>query len=547
MMQDAPRPVRAGDRDRQLGRPSGRTASGRVARRLAEQHGRASARAGSAAAGRQLERPAEDAEARGRSTSRRRAASASAIGPRRRAGRRGAPRPRPGDGRRRRGCVAAADARASSSVVAGVDPAGRATAATVRSSRWRSASSGSALRRGSSGGRPRAARTAAARCRVDAAPAAPRAGRRRSRRRRRAGLGGGQEPLEVAQPVAPVAARIDPVVAQPAGVAPGPDRVRMHAKQPGGLGDRQGRVGGSWTEGWSARLDGGNVKSIAPSLPISQFLPIGRWSRPVSRVRPAGQPDVGEGRARRQPRPITTTASTAKPRVADEPGSLAGAARVARLGPGLGEAARARPARRPARPCRPRRRSTAPPTAHATAPTTAARTSASAMSTSPPARQATATSGRRRSPPVRTRIASAGSSVVRTSGRPSPAVSRGAPGVVEAGHADDDRVLDRRDLLDAAGGPASSGAVPAGTRSATSAAVPTDSRGTTTSPTSSAAVVDGDGVEALADLERRPARGRPRTTPSRRRRGPGAGSGGRRAGDGRRPRTRPRRRSGRGP
>ena len=58
------------------------------------------------------------------------------------------------------------------------------------------------------------------------------------------GLGGGQEALEVTQPVAPVATRIDPVVAQPAGVAPRSDRVRVHAKEPGGLGDREGRVGG---------------------------------------------------------------------------------------------------------------------------------------------------------------------------------------------------------------------------------------------------------------------------------------------------------------
>ena len=53
-----------------------------------------------------------------------------------------------------------------------------------------------------------------------------------------AGLGSGQEALEVTESVAAVASRVDPVVAQPAGVAPGTDRVRMHAKQPGGLGDR---------------------------------------------------------------------------------------------------------------------------------------------------------------------------------------------------------------------------------------------------------------------------------------------------------------------
>ena len=45
------------------------------------------------------------------------------------------------------------------------------------------------------------------------------------------------------------------------------------------------------------------------------------------------------------------------------------------------------------------------------------------------------------------------------------------------------------------------GAVPAGTRSATSAAVPTDSRGTTDQAGVERCVVDRDGVEPLADLE----------------------------------------------
>ena len=66
--------------------------------------------------------------------------------------------------------------------------------------------------------------------------------RRRGGDVERADLGRGQEPLQVAHPVAPVATLVDPVVAQPAGVAPGPDRVRVHAEQSGGLGDRQGRV-----------------------------------------------------------------------------------------------------------------------------------------------------------------------------------------------------------------------------------------------------------------------------------------------------------------
>ena len=60
-----------------------------------------------------------------------------------------------------------------------------------------------------------------------------------------ADLGCGEEALEVAQTVPTITPGIDPVVAQTTGIAPGADRVRMHAKQSGCLGDRQGRVGGS--------------------------------------------------------------------------------------------------------------------------------------------------------------------------------------------------------------------------------------------------------------------------------------------------------------
>ena len=59
----------------------------------------------------------------------------------------------------------------------------------------------------------------------------------------RADLRRGQEPLEIAQPVAPVAARVDPVVAQAPGIAPRPHRVRMHAEQACRLGHGEGRVG----------------------------------------------------------------------------------------------------------------------------------------------------------------------------------------------------------------------------------------------------------------------------------------------------------------
>ena len=65
-----------------------------------------------------------------------------------------------------------------------------------------------------------------------------------------------EEALEVAQPVAPVTARVDPVVAQPALVAPGPDRIRMDAQETGGLGDRQRGVGRS------LRLGAGHVHRL---------------------------------------------------------------------------------------------------------------------------------------------------------------------------------------------------------------------------------------------------------------------------------------------
>jgi hypothetical protein len=55
----------------------------------------------------------------------------------------------------------------------------------------------------------------------------------------------GEEALEVAQPVATVAARVDPVVAQAAGVAPGANRVRMDAQDMGSSGDAERRVGRS--------------------------------------------------------------------------------------------------------------------------------------------------------------------------------------------------------------------------------------------------------------------------------------------------------------
>ncbi len=66
------------------------------------------------------------------------------------------------------------------------------------------------------------------------------------RRRRR------EEPLQVDEPVATIAAIVDPVVAEPAGLAPGPDRVRMHPQHVRRLRHRQRRIAraGSPGAGW---------------------------------------------------------------------------------------------------------------------------------------------------------------------------------------------------------------------------------------------------------------------------------------------------------
>ena len=372
-------------------------------------------------------------------------------------------------------------------------------------------------------------------------------------------LGGGQEPLEVAQPVAPVAARVDPVVAQPAGVAPRPDRVRVHAEQPGGLGDRQGRVGRSWT-GSALRhgLYGRKCEVDAPSLPISQFLPIGPMvpaagsgRRPDRRRSGRGGRRSGGRRrgSRRASRARSrATASTANAGSPTRPGPWP-ELRGSPPGPGRrAMAARAVAARaRPASGDRRReRRDGGRATPHRTASTTRPGEPDRRSRTSPPARLIAADQR-----PARSAAGEDAHRLVRlegasgSAGRPSPAVIRGAPVRVEARDAEDDGVLDRGDLLDAQPDRRRRAASPAGTRSGTSAAVPTDSRGTTTSPSSSASsstaiasrpsrTSNGDALAAVLD---RPA--------SRRRRGPGAGSGGGRAGGGRRPRTRPRRRSGR--
>ena len=109
-----------------------------------------------------------------------------------------------------------------------------------------------------------------------------------------------------------------------------------------------------------------------------------------------------------------------------------------------------------------------------------------------------------RSPSVRTRIASSGSSVVSTSGRPSPADNRGVAGLVEAGHAEDDRVLDRRDLLDPEADRGVGRASRPARDPATSAAVPDRFARDDDEPGVEGGVVDDDPVEAVADLETDP-------------------------------------------
>ena len=52
----------------------------------------------------------------------------------------------------------------------------------------------------------------------------------------------GEEALEVATPVAPVATLVDPVIRQPARVAPRPNGVRMDTEHAGRARDRQRRV-----------------------------------------------------------------------------------------------------------------------------------------------------------------------------------------------------------------------------------------------------------------------------------------------------------------
>src|SRR4029079_12596018 len=77
-------------------------------------------------------------------------------------------------------------------------------------------------------------------------------------------LGRREEPLEVSEPIAAVAAGVDPVVTKPARVAPRPNRVRVHAEKAGGLRDGEGRFDGTDRErARQESLTGGYVKSTA--------------------------------------------------------------------------------------------------------------------------------------------------------------------------------------------------------------------------------------------------------------------------------------------
>jgi hypothetical protein len=58
-------------------------------------------------------------------------------------------------------------------------------------------------------------------------------------------FGGGEESMQVARPIASIPAGVDPVVAQAAGVAPGPNGVGMDPEQASRFRDREGRVAGA--------------------------------------------------------------------------------------------------------------------------------------------------------------------------------------------------------------------------------------------------------------------------------------------------------------
>ena len=163
-----------------------------------------------------------------------------------------------------------------------------------------------------------------------------------------------------------------------------------------------------------------------------------------------------------------------------------------------------------------------------------------------PAPRSSNTAADRLRPPPRTRIASGISRVVRMSGRPE---AGGELDARAAGHrhAQHGRVLDRRDLLDPHARRRGSAALPAGTWSGISPAVPIDFARQDDEPLVQGGVVDGD---------RRPGPRGPRTAPPRAdrrsicqadRAGAGGAGAGRRAAAGARPGSPPRSRAGRRP
>ena len=294
----------------------------------------------------------------------------------------------------------------------------------------------------------------------------------------------------------------------------------MHAEEARGLRDGQGRVDRTGRDdGWQLRLVE-EMSSPAPSLPSSQFLPIGRKSFGLSRARPAvvwrhraparsaapagvgappflrgtvvGQADAGVVTSDRDDRDDGDDEDR-DPGLADEARALAAAARVAADGRRASARPRAPPDQRSPTERRGSRRRVAPTPAQASPATirSGARNEARRDEPRPV-----------RVPPARIRIASSGSRVVRISGRPRPAVivaappspsSRGTPTTIAWSTAETCSMIarDRR-----------RGARSAGARSPMSPATPADSRGHDDETVVERVAVDADRVEALVDLER---------------------------------------------
>ena len=91
----------------------------------------------------------------------------------------------------------------------------------------------------------------------------------------RRSLGRIHEPLQIAEPVAAVAARVDPVIAQPALIAPRPDGVRVDAEQSSRLGHAKGRIRRPFDEQrWQVFMR--KCELTRSAYGTSQFLSIGR-------------------------------------------------------------------------------------------------------------------------------------------------------------------------------------------------------------------------------------------------------------------------------